>query len=137
MKTGLLLVCGGAAALLCGCQTGYVNNYGFGSTMPGVIYSDQTRGDFMGNKLENIDGVTVLGRVHGESSATNVLLLVARGNCGIAAAKADAMKAYPYADDIVNIEVDTQHESILCLYNTSTTKLTGYAIKYKPVIEKK
>ncbi|MCI6287293.1 MAG: TRL-like family protein [Lentisphaeria bacterium] len=133
-KKKMMVLAGAYAAVLTmatGCHTAYVNNYGFGSTMPGIIYSAQTRGTFMLPKAENLDGVEKLGMVRGESSSINILTLVSIGDGGIHAAKMDALNKYPQADDIINVEADNEHTSILCFYNKSTTVLRGMAIKYK------
>ena len=82
-------------------------------------------------KLENLDGVEVLGQVEGRSTELNVLLIVAIGDGGIEAAKTDALKRYPEADDILNVEVDTNHFNVLSVFNKSTTILRGLAVKYK------
>lgn len=133
-KKKLMVLAGFYAAVLTmatGCHTAYVNNYGFGSTMPGVLFCDQTRGTFMLPKAESLDGVEKLGMVRGESSSINVLLAVSIGDGGIHAAKMDALRKYPQADDIINVEVDTVHNSILCFFNRSTTILRGIAVKYR------
>ena len=131
-KRALLLV-GTVAALilLSGCQVAYVNSNGFGTVMPGAIITEQTRGGFMLPKAESLAGVEVLGRVEGRSKARNIIGLVSEGDCGIQAAKKDALSKLPGADDIINVEVDTLHKSTLGLINESTTILTGIAIKYK------
>lgn len=132
MKKALLFAGAVAtAAVLTGCQSAYVDNYGFGSTMPAVVYNNATRGTFMLPKAESMKDVEVLGPVCGTSSMTNVLLIVATGDAGIESAKKNALMAYPEADDILNVEVDTQHVSVLALFNTSTTILRGIAVKYK------
>lgn len=113
-----------------GCASGYVNNFGFGSTMPATLYSETTRGGFMLPKTENLEYIQILGDVKGESSMINVLFLVSTGDAGIEAAKKNALIKYPNADDIINVEVDTEHSTILSVYNRSKTVLRGKAIKY-------
>lgn len=120
----------GLAVLGSGCASGYVNTFGFGATFPGAIYSNTTRGDFMLPKTENLNNIRILGDVQGESTMTNVLFLVATGDAGIEAAKKDALLKYPNADDIINVEVDCTHTSVLSVYNQSRTILRGKAIKY-------
>ena len=133
MKKRILMFFGAVVAcvLLSGCQVAYTNGYGFGCTLPAVIITDQVRGGFILPKLESTAGVEVLGRVEGRAKARNVLMLIAEGDSGIAAAKRDALSKYPNADEIVNIEIDTHHKSTLGLINESTTILRGIAIKYK------
>jgi hypothetical protein len=60
----------------------------------------------------------------------DILLIVSFGNGGIEEAKKKALIRFPEADDIINIEVDTRHRSIMSVYNSSTTILRGKAIKY-------
>ena len=133
MKKRMFILLGAVAAsiLLSGCQVAYSTGYGFGSTLPAAIITDQTRGGFILPKLESTAGVEVLGRVEGRAKARNVLMLIAEGDSGIAAAKRDALSKYPNADEVVNIEIDTHHKSTLGLINESTTILRGIAIKYK------
>lgn len=130
-KAIIVLVAVAACVVFSGCQVGYVNSYGFGNTMPSFLVTDQTRGTFMLPKAESLAGVQVLGKVEGKATARNTLMLIAEGNCGIDAAKRDALRNYPEADDIINVEVDTHHKSTLGLINESTTILRGIAIKYK------
>ena len=115
-----------------GCRVaGYANNNSFGAPFPGVIYTQVTHPSFIGNKLDNTDDVEILGNAEGSASATDVLLVCTLGDCSIQAAKKDALAKYPGADDILNMEVDTQHISILSVFNTITTKINGKAVKYK------
>ena len=74
--------------------------------------------------------VKVPGPVSSEISATNMLMLVSSGNVSIAKAKKEALKKYPNADDVVNVEIDVDHFSILSLFNTVTMYYKGIAIKY-------
>ena len=117
--------------IFCGCKVGPADSYGFGGTGPAFVITDQVRGNFMLPKVADFKGVTVLGKVTGKASARNILLLVAEGNCGIEAAKKDALSKYPEADDILNVEVDTHFKSILMLFQETTTILRGVAVKYK------
>ena len=92
-----------------------------------------TSGVFLsrGNKLSDLSGVEVLGDVKGSASATNVLLVITLGDNGIEKAKMNALMKTPGADDIINIEVDSTTHSILGLFTTVTTTITGKAVKYK------
>ena len=118
-------------ATLTGCGAFYCNSNGFAAVPPAGIFSETTRGTFMAPKFENLDGVEVLGEAEGRASMENVLFIIATGDASISAAKRDALRMYKGADDIINVEVDAYHKSILGLFNTSTTILRGYAIKYK------
>ena len=120
-------------ATLTGCGAFYCNSNGFPAVPPAGIFSETTRGTFMAPKFENLDGVEVLGEAEGRASMENVLFIIATGDASISAAKKDALRMYKDADDIINVEVDAYHKSILGLFNTSTTIMRGYAIKYKKV----
>ena len=115
----------------CGCKMGPTDGFGFGGIGPALIFTEQTRGEFMLPKAADLKNVTVLGPVIGKSSARNVLMLIAVGDSGIEAAKKDALSKYPDADDILNVEVDTRYSSILMLFQETTTILRGIAVKYK------
>ena len=121
----------GTLFLLTGCGAFYSNSNGFAAVPPAGIYSETTRGTFMLPKFENLDGVKVLGVAEGRASMENVLFIIATGDASINAAKRDALRMYKDADDIINVEVDAYHKSILGLFNTSTTILRGIAVKYK------
>lgn len=132
MKKIIPLCAIGLVMVMCGCRVpSYVANNSFGAPYPGAIYSHVTAASFIGNKLENTNGVEILGDAYGTASASDYLTIVSAGNCGIAAAKEDALKRFPGADDIVNIEVETRHISVLSVFTTITTIVRGKAIKYK------
>ena len=119
-------------ALICaGCMSAYVPNGGYSAAYPAVIYTNETHPSFVGERVENLSGVEILGNVKGSASASNVLLIVSLGNNSIEKAKADALSKISGADDIINIEVDTTTHSILGLFTTVTTTINGKAIKYK------
>ena len=112
-------------------SSGYVVAGGFPRTMPALLISDQKAGGYIGQKLTSTKDVIVLGKVSSTVSARNGLLLVAFGDASIEAAKKEALKKYPQADDVVNVEIDIKHEGLLCLYNTVTMYYSGLAIQYK------
>lgn len=129
-RIALGIICG---TILFGCLSGFAaekDNYGFGSTTSGIIFSNQTHGGFMLRKAETLAGVEVLGEVKGESSCINIIGLVAVGDSGIQAAKENAL-AGRNADDIINVEVDTNYFTVLGVYSRTTTILRGIAVKYK------
>ena len=123
--------------ILSGCGAMYINSEGYPAVPPATIFSETTRGTYMMPKFETLDAVEVLGPVEGRASMENVLFIIATGDASIGAAKRDALRMYKDADDIINVEVDGYHKSILGLFNTSTTILRGYAIKYKNMNVKK
>ncbi len=118
-------------AVISGCAPGYIAQNSFPATPPALIYANTEHTGYIAPKVQNFDKMEILGDVQGSSIATNVLLLVAEGNSSVENAKKDALKRYPNADDIVNMEVTVHHTSILSLFTTLTTKVTGKAIKYK------
>lgn len=129
----MLLLCVGilSCVVFCGCQSAYIFGGGFPKTMPGVLLADQTTGGYIAPKMESMKDVEVLGPVYSTVEGQNVLLLISQGDLSIAKAKEIAMRKYPNADDVVNIEVDMQHKGILSLFNTVTMHYRGLAIKYK------
>ena len=118
--------------LLTACTpTNYVISSGFPSTMPAEIITMQSRGGFMIPKMQSMKDVEVLGKVTGSACTQTIVLVFAFGDSSIAALKADALKKYPQADDIVNVEIDSSHIGVLGIYNKNTVTLTGIAVKYR------
>ena len=80
-------------ALICaGCMSAYVPNGGYSAAYPAVIYTNETHPSFVGERVENLSGVEILGNVKGSASASNVLLIVSLGNNSIEKAKAEEAK---------------------------------------------
>lgn len=121
----------GVAMLFTGCQSAYHVADGFPRTMPGMLIANQTSGGYIAPKVESMRDVEILGPVYSTVSGTNVLMLVSEGDVSIAKAKELALRKYPDADDIVNVEVDLQQTGVLSLFNTVTMHYRGIAIKYK------
>ncbi|MBR1948819.1 MAG: hypothetical protein IKA22_03885 [Lentisphaeria bacterium] len=114
-----------------GCLSGYHIGDGFPRTLPGSIAANQKSGGYIAPKMESMKDVEMLGRVSSELEARQILMIISLGDISIATAKQQALQKYPQADDIVNIEIDVRHESLLGLYNTVTMYFNGIAIKYK------
>ena len=134
MKKMMLLLGFVLTALIvngCALSSGYAVAGGFPRTMPALLVSNQKAGGYIGQKLTSTKDVIVLGKVSSEVSAGNALLVVAFGDASIETAKKEALKKYPQADDVVNVEIDIKHEGLLCLYNTVTMYYRGLAIQYK------
>lgn len=133
MKKNILLALGifSVIVLTSGCMSAYVPNGGYSAAYPAVIYTNETHPSFIGEKVENLSGIEILGDVKGSASASNVLLIVTLGDNSIEKAKADALRKIAGADDIINVEIDTQTHSILGIFTTVTTTINGKAIKYK------
>lgn len=117
--------------LLCSGCVGYAPNASFSAIAPGAIYTNTTHPSYVAPKVENFDKMEIMGYASGEATSVNILYLVAAGDNGIARAKADALKRFPGADDLVNIEVETKYHSILGIYNSVTTYVYGRAVRYK------
>ena len=131
MKKILLLVAVSTLLLaLTGC-TGYISRSGFPGTFPGIIITEQIAGNYIAPKMESMKDVEVLGKVESEVSGANLLLLISEGDVSIKKAKELALKKYPQADDVVNVEVDVKHRWVLGLFSTVTMYYRGVAIKYK------
>ena len=83
-------------------------------------------------KTETLDNIIILGDVEGKADVISVYARATAGEAGIEAAKRNALRAYPQADDIINIEVDTKKISIFLgtIFRVETI-LRGKAIKYK------
>ncbi len=133
MKKNILLALGilNLTLLTSGCMSTYVPNGGYAAAYPSVIYTNETHPSFVGEKMENLSGVEVLGDVKGSASASNVLLIITLGDNSIEKAKSDALRKVAGADDIINVEIDTHTHSVLGLFTTVTTTINGKAIKYK------
>jgi hypothetical protein len=135
MKKILLFCCGIAATItLCGCalaQSSYAYGGGFPRTMPGILLADQSSGGYIAPKMQSMKDMEVLGPVYSTVEGQNVLLFISHGDISIAKAKEIAMRKYPGADDIVNVEIDMQHKGILSIFNTVVMHYRGIAVKYK------
>ena len=114
-----------------GCISGYHVGGGFPRTLPGSIAANQKSAGYIAPKMESMKDVEVLGKVSSEVEARQIIMLISLGDVSIAKAKEEALKKYPQADDVVNIEIDMRHESVLGLYNSVTMYFSGIAIKYK------
>ena len=131
MKKTIILTCSALVVLMMtGCQSAYGIGSGFPLTMPGILIADQTIGGYIAPKMESMKNVEVLGPVNSEVSAVNTLLLISAGDASIFKAKEIALRKYPHADDVVNVEIDLQHKGILSLFNTVTMYYRGIAIRY-------
>ncbi|NLZ64137.1 MAG: hypothetical protein GX902_10055 [Lentisphaerae bacterium] len=118
------------AAVFSSCA-GYGYGNGFAYAGPGLILTDAYYGGYIQPKAESLKDVEVLGPVKGVSKSSSILGWVSTGDSSILAAKADALRNYPNADDIINIEVDSKVHSILGVISDVELHLRGIAIKYK------
>lgn len=112
-------------------SSGYVQGGGFPRTMPAILVAHQDAGGVIAPKMESLKDVEVLGKVSSEVSGSNILMVISEGDLSIAKAKELALKQYPEADDVVNVEIDMSHRGVMCLFNYVTMYYRGLAIKYK------
>lgn len=130
-----LLLCAGCVAtmtLLSGCLGPKVNNYGFPTVPAGILYSEMQNGQIVQNKLiPTTRKFTVLGPVKAEATTTSFLGLVSVGDASYATLKTQALMNYRDADEIIDIEVDSNHYCMLGIVNKVTTILRGTAIQYQ------
>ncbi len=128
----MLCVCAviALAAVFTGCA-GYGHGNGFAYAGPGMIFTDAYYGGYILPKADSLKDVEVLGPVNGVSKSTSILGWVSTGDSSIKAAKADALRNFPNADDILNIEVDGKVHSILGVISDVELHLRGIAVKYK------
>lgn len=74
----------------------------------------------------------ILGPVSATSESESILGVVARGDNGYGKLMTAAKNAYPNADAVINVQWDTDFNSIcLGLYSKVTSKVTGTAVKFK------
>ena len=101
------------------------------SVYPAVIYTDMKMPAQM---QESISAKTrryqVLGEVHGQSQTQMILLIAAYGDGSFEAARVDALRKIPGAQDLIDVRVDTEVSSFLTLFNKVVTHVNGKAIKY-------
>ncbi|MBE6374894.1 MAG: hypothetical protein E7050_00355 [Lentisphaerae bacterium] len=132
MKQFIFLICGVISIVfLSGCISGYHIGDGFPRTLPGVLFADQTSGGYIAPKMESMKDVIILGPVEATVECSELFLLVSEGNASIGKAKKLALNQYPQADDVVNVEIDVQHKSVLSILNRVIMHYRGIAIKYK------
>lgn len=133
MKPTILLCTGGAAAmlLLSGCLGPKMNNSGFPTVPPGLLYSEMQNAQMVAPKqLPSLRKFTVLKQVKAEAVTTSFCGLVSIGDASYATLKAKALEECRDADDIIDLEVDCIHSNLLGLVNKVTTVIRGVAIKY-------
>lgn len=132
MKKLLVVACAMVVcAVMSGCAVMLSGHNGLPSVAPGAIYTDINVGSMIADKAESFKNVKVLGKVESTAMTTNIMGILATGDCTIATLKEKALKANPQADDIINIEVDCHFKSILGIINECTTIFRGVAVKYE------
>lgn len=111
--------------------TGCVNTCdGFPSVYPGVVYSEyQAAAKVQDRVIPPNRNYTVVRKVGAQAKTTNVLGLVSIGDASYATLKKTALSGVA-ADDIINLEVDFAHKTVLGILTEVTTTIYGDAIKY-------
>lgn len=95
------------------------------------VYCDTHQMTFIGNRTGDFKGMTVLGDVSASGEIMTVLCVVTIGDASMQALKEKALRQFPGADDIVNIEVDNHVFGILaCVYKKVVVTLRGKAVRY-------
>lgn len=129
-KMSLLIVGAIVLATASGCA-GIGVREGYGYVAPSVIYSGGIQGGSTEPVLEVLKRpYTHLGRVSGEASQTNILMLVTAGDASIEKAQSEALSKVKGADALINRNIDVKQMSILCLFTVATLRVSGDAIKY-------
>ncbi len=130
MKHSLLtaaLVLGGLA--MTGC-VGLTQNNGFPSAPAGVIVADMKVASMVQERDPGRAYKVVKEKVTASAESVCYLMLVSQGDVSYATLKRKALEGLD-ADDVINLEVDYQHNNLLGIINKVTTTITGTAIKYK------
>ncbi len=125
-----------AALLLSGCGT---TRMPAGSVFPGLIYTDvnypsmreapQVRYDFKAADIE------LLGPVTAKMTSMNILGIYAAGDNGYKTLLETAKREYPGADDVINLNWDTEFTYFGLIYipifQRADSTLYGTAVKIK------
>ena len=95
------------------------------------VFCNTRQMTYIGNRLTSLGGVTILGDVSTSGEIMTVLCVVTVGDTSLQTLKEQALRKYPDADDIVNIEVDNHVFGILgCVYKKVVVTLRGKAVRY-------
>ena len=98
----------------------------------GILSSEMQNGQIVQNKiLPQTRKFTVLKEVKAEATTTSFLGLVSIGDASYATLKSRALVDCREADEIIDIEVDSNHYCMLGIVNKVTTILRGTAIQYQ------
>ena len=103
------------------------------------VYCDTHQMTFIDNRTHSPQDVTVLGNVSATGEIMTVLCVVTVGDTSLQSLKEKALRQYPGADDIIDIEIDNHVFGILaCVYKKVTVTLRGKAIRYnkRPEVRK-
>jgi hypothetical protein len=116
---------------LTGCVNGVATNQGFPVAQGGLIYTQIQGATLVQERPEAASRpYQVVKNVGAKSTTTNIMGLVATGDASYNTLKTKALQGVD-ADDIINLEVDFAHESILGIVSKVTTTVRGTAVKYR------
>ena len=95
------------------------------------IFCDADQMTYVDHKLPSMKGVTVLGKVEAKRTIVSVLSCFTVGDTSMETLKSEALQAYPEADDIVNMEIDTHVLGVFFVaYKQVAVTLHGIAVRY-------
>ena len=116
---------------LTGCINGVATNQGFPVADSALIYTEVQGATLVQERPEATSRPYVVVQDVGAKATTiNIMRLVATGDASYNTLKTKALEGIP-ADDIINLEVDFAHKSILGIVSEVTTTIRGTAIKYR------
>lgn len=132
MKGLQAAVCLIVSMLVVGCAG--VMSVGPGGASPGAIYTGTTYPNALNPSMEyqiafDREDIELRGPVEAVGTSQNILGLFSSGDSGYGALM-DAARARG-ADGVMNVTVDTQFETVLLVFTSVKTKLTGQAYSYK------
>ena len=95
------------------------------------VYCDTHQMTYIGNRTTLFQDLTVLGDVSATGEIMTVLCVVTIGDASLQSLKEKALRQYPEADGIIDVEVDNHVFGILaCVYKKVTVTLRGKAVRY-------
>lgn len=114
-----------------GCMNAVATHQGFPVVPSGLVYSELKGAALVQERPEAASRpYVVVQDVAAQTTTTNIMGLVAIGDASYATLKEAALSGIQ-ADDIINLEVDFAHKSILGIVSEVTTTIRGEAVKYQ------
>lgn len=131
-KLTMLLVGCGAMLGLTGCLGGMkADNYGFATAPGGILISNMKGGQFIQPRELSNRKYEIMGIVRAEAMTVNYLGLISQGDASYQTLKRKALAEHHEADDLINVELDFNHDNLLGIVNKVFVDMTATAIKYK------
>lgn len=133
MKRLAMLLVGGIVMLgLTGCIGGMkTDSSGFATAPAGVLISNMKGGQFVQPRELDARKYTIVGIVKAEAMTVNYLGLISQGDASYQTLKRKALDEHRDADDLINIELDFNHDNLLGIVNKVFVEMTATAIKYQ------